>query len=131
VTSAPLLDWIQANSAWLGYVVMILLGGVTAHILAFEKSTEDWPWWEHFFGLVASLIKATFVSIVVFFLAQQYSGWPPPLCFVLAGIGSVFASDTIRWGYDKTRGFFDARLPLDAHVTKRGADDGRRPPGRR
>lgn len=106
-----MVDWIASNHSWLGYVVMALLGGLTAHILNFEKSPMvDWPWYRHLACIGVAWVKAAFVAVFVYYLAQEYWRVPPPLCFVMSGIGSVFASESIRWFYERGRAMLEARI---------------------
>lgn len=109
--SAFLVDWVHVNAAWLGYVVMALLGGAIAHIQEFEKAQMEWYWGAHVGKLCVAWTKASFIAVIVYNLGQEYWKLPPPVCFVITGVASVFASDSIRWVYDRGRSLLSAKLP--------------------
>lgn len=109
--SALVVEWIQLNASWLGYVVMALLGGAIAHIQDFEKSTSQWFWSRHVGCLVIAWTKAAFIAIIVYYLGQEYWKLPAPLCFVITGVASVFASEFIRWVYERGRNLLSSKLP--------------------
>lgn len=96
---AVLDNWVQANAAWLGYVVMALLGGAIAHIQAFEKAPEAWTAGKHVGGLAVAWTKAFFIAVIIFYLGQEFR-LSQPLCFVATGVFAVFASDAILWLYN-------------------------------
>lgn len=92
-------EWLLANSNWLGFPLMALLGGTIAHILAFETSNIKWAFSQHFWLLLISWMKAFFIAAVVYNLQVEYR-WSLPLCFVMTGLASVFGSETIKSAYN-------------------------------
>jgi hypothetical protein len=91
----PVLTWILANAAWLGYPVMAILGGAISHILAFENSTVRWTIRQHVGLLVIAWVKAFFIAACILWIQLEYT-LSLPLCFFLTGILSVFGTDTIK-----------------------------------
>jgi len=95
----PITDWVLANSAWLGFPLMALLGGTIAHILLFETSNVRWGAAHHVLLLCTSWMKALFIAAVVYNLQVEYQ-WSVPLCFVMTGLLSVFGSESIKTAYN-------------------------------
>lgn len=101
------IDWTRTFYAWCAYTVMAGIGGISGHVLAWERIRElypekpEWTASEHLKRVAATLIKACFLALSVFFGCQIYLQVLPPLCFVLTGFGSVFASETLHLVYDK------------------------------
>lgn len=96
--SAEVGSWIQANAAWLGYVVMALLGGAISHIQAFEKATVKWTAAAHVGLLAIAWTKAFFIAGIIYYIGQEFK-LSQPLCFVATGVFAVFATDAIMWFY--------------------------------
>lgn len=114
--SALFSEWLLVNITWLVYVLMAMVGGTTGHILAWEHTEPHWTLGMHIARWIATIIKAFFVVFIVYWLCQAYWNVPPPLCYVIAGFGSMFSSDFLRAGYDqvirKRLGF--TTLPKDS-----------------
>lgn len=103
------------NSLWINvlcYSAMALIGGTSGHILAWERLSETaphtaWTLHQHIVRLFSTYVKSALLVLSVCFGLQIWAGWPPPLCFVIAGFSSVFSSETIRLVWDKGRRWFD------------------------
>jgi peptidoglycan/LPS O-acetylase OafA/YrhL len=100
VQSIAVAEWLGQNLTVIVYVSMAFVGGTTGHILAWEHGEPNWSPRMHVMRLLGTLIKAAFVCYIVFFLFEEYWKVPPPLCYVMAGLGSVFSSDFLRALYD-------------------------------
>lgn len=93
---------------------MALLGGAIAHIQNFERATTHWSFTAHFLGATASLVKAFFIALIIYYLHVEYR-WSEPLSFVATGVLSVFASDAIYsvYGWLKPKLFGGQSGPHD------------------
>lgn len=110
-----LANWFQANAAWLGYVVMAVLGGAISHIQSFEKSPVKWEPAKHVGCLVIAWTKAFFIAAIIYYIGQEFR-LSQPLCFVATGIFAVFATDAILWFYNLIKRLVGARIdPTGKH----------------
>lgn len=90
--------WIKANLSWVGFLVMVVVGSVVAHIKAYEVSEMEWPLSKHFWGIIKRLFYGCFAGLMVYF-AHIYFQWDEKLSFIATGICSVFAPDLFDFIY--------------------------------
>lgn len=78
---------------------MVIVGGLVAHIQRYELSNVRWSLRQHVGCLFICWTKASFIAAIIYFLQVEYK-LSLPLCFIATGLGSVFATDTIKKLYD-------------------------------
>lgn len=89
--------WIAENAPWLGFIVMALLGGVVAHIRAWERAGVVIPVSDHVKGLIVRSCYAGMAGLLIYWSAQAAIEYgykvSEPLTFVFAGIGGMFGAE--------------------------------------
>lgn len=84
--------WLIENATIFGFGIMMILGGLVAHIKAYEASAIEWTLRQHSAGIIKRMIYGATAGLMVYYLHLEYS-WSQPLSFVATGIASIFASD--------------------------------------
>lgn len=112
-----LKKWIAENAPWLGFLVMALLGGVIAHVRAWERAGIKIPVGEHVKGLLIRCIYAGMAGLMIYMLAQaaiEY-GWKvsEPLTFVFAGIGGMFGAELFDFIFTTGKDWMRKKLGLE------------------
>jgi len=102
------LAWMHANAS---FITMAAIGAAIAHVKAYEASKERQPASWHAYTFGKNLIYAAFVSMAVYH-AHIAWGWNEQLSFILCGLCSVFAEDTITllWRGVRARFLKEANL---------------------
>jgi len=103
--------WLNGNIAWIGFVVMCILGSVVAHVKSYEAANAEWTVKQHFWGLVRRVLYGSMAGLMVYNLHVEFE-WSEPLSYVGTGIAAIFASDFFDFIWITVKAYIRKRLGL-------------------
>lgn len=78
------------------FAVVATIGGIVAHIRAYEIAHLELTPAQHFWGIVRRSIMGGFGGLLVFF-AWHGADWPPAYGYFVAGVVGLFASEAFEF----------------------------------
>lgn len=108
--------WIAENAPWLAFIVVAFLGGLVAHVRAFEKSALRMTIAWHVRGLLIRSTYAAMVGLIVYWLSEAAIGYgykvSEPLVYVAAAVCGMFGAEFFDFLFTTGRDLVRKRLGL-------------------
>lgn len=108
-------QWVTENFPWV-VAAMGTVGGIVAHIRAYEKSNIVMTWQQHVWGLLRRFIYAGFSGLMVYFLSVEYH-WSQPLTCIMAGVVGMFGAEFLEFLWELIKNVLRSYLNKDAPKT--------------
>lgn len=91
-------DWIEKVESFLltrpgiGFIILAMVGGIVAHIRAYEQAKIELSLRQHVWGIIGRIISSGFMGLITYF-TWNATGWSQAWGFVAAGIIGLFATE--------------------------------------